>query len=156
MKNDEIEQESLKDEMRNLIEEARMLLPGIQALFGFQTIAVFNQRFGELPLAARDCHLLALAMVVLAMGLVMTPAAYHRIAEPGCVSRKGIRISSILICAGLAPLAVGVALDMYVVLVLATASHLVGIAGAAIALLVLFALWFAFPFGVRRTSRRAV
>ena len=39
---DEVEQESLKDEIANLIEEARMVLPGIQALFGFQLIAVFN------------------------------------------------------------------------------------------------------------------
>jgi hypothetical protein len=30
------------------IEEARMVLPGIQALFGFQLIAVFNERFKEL------------------------------------------------------------------------------------------------------------
>jgi hypothetical protein len=30
---------------RDAIEEARMVLPGIQALFGFQLIAVFNERF---------------------------------------------------------------------------------------------------------------
>ncbi|TLG71825.1 hypothetical protein [Methylocystis sp. B8] len=30
---------------RGAIEEARMVLPGIQALFGFQLIAVFNNRF---------------------------------------------------------------------------------------------------------------
>jgi hypothetical protein len=31
------------------IDEARMVLPGIQALFGFQLIAVFNERFAQLP-----------------------------------------------------------------------------------------------------------
>ncbi len=30
--------------MRDIIEEARVILPGIQALFGLQTIVVFNQR----------------------------------------------------------------------------------------------------------------
>jgi hypothetical protein len=45
---DEVEQESLKDEIANLIEEARMVLPGIQALFGFQLIAVFNDGFRDL------------------------------------------------------------------------------------------------------------
>jgi hypothetical protein len=30
-----------------LLEECRMVLPGIQALFGFQLIAVFNARFAE-------------------------------------------------------------------------------------------------------------
>jgi hypothetical protein len=31
------------------IEECRIVLPGIQALFGFQLIAGFNQGFGRLP-----------------------------------------------------------------------------------------------------------
>ena len=30
----------LKDMLRNVLEEARMVLPGIQALFGFQLISV--------------------------------------------------------------------------------------------------------------------
>ena len=33
---------------REAIEEARMVLPGIQALFGFQFITVFNERFRQL------------------------------------------------------------------------------------------------------------
>jgi len=38
---------SLEEETRTVIEEARMVLPGIQAFFGFQLIAVFNNRFQE-------------------------------------------------------------------------------------------------------------
>ncbi|HEY0487979.1 MAG TPA: hypothetical protein VGD30_00560, partial [Telluria sp.] len=34
-----IDNDSLNGEMRNIIEEARVILPGVQALFGFQTIA---------------------------------------------------------------------------------------------------------------------
>ena len=37
--------EPLEKVVEHLEEEARMILPGIQALFGFQLIAVFNQRF---------------------------------------------------------------------------------------------------------------
>ena len=33
-----------------LLDECRMVLPGVQAIFGFQLIAVFNQRF------ARTCR----------------------------------------------------------------------------------------------------
>ena len=75
------EKESLKEQMGRIIEEARMILPGIQALFGFQAIAVFNDRFEKLPVYAQDCHAAALAMVVLAIALVMLPAAYHRLAQ---------------------------------------------------------------------------
>lgn len=39
---------SLDEAARYLVEECRMILPDIQALFGFQLIAVFNQRFTTL------------------------------------------------------------------------------------------------------------
>ena len=56
-----------------------MVLPGIQALFGFQLIAVFNQGFGEkLSHGAQLVHLAALVLTVLATVLVMTPAALQR------------------------------------------------------------------------------
>ena len=150
------EEESLKDEMRNLIEEARMLLPGIQALFGFQTIAVFNDRFEDLAETVKDCHLLALGLVVLAIGLCITPAAYHRIAEPGCVTRRAVRLSSEFICAALAPLACGIALDMYVVIFLATDSQAASLGGAIAAFVILMGLWFAFPFHSRRRKKPPV
>lgn len=50
--------------MRNIIEEARVVLPGVQALFGFQTIAVFKDRFGELAYYAKASHAAALIMVI--------------------------------------------------------------------------------------------
>jgi hypothetical protein len=40
--------ESLEEEGTHATDEARMILPGVQAILGFQLIAVFNQRFQEL------------------------------------------------------------------------------------------------------------
>jgi hypothetical protein len=37
--------ESLEEEATHATDEARMLLPGVQAVLGFQLIAMFNQRF---------------------------------------------------------------------------------------------------------------
>lgn len=147
------EPNTLKEQMRNIIEEARMVLPGIQALFGFQTIAVFNQRFLDLPKAMQACHLLALALVVISIALAMAPAAYHRIVESHQVSEQTVRLSSWFICAALAPLAGGLALDMAVVLYLITPSYAVSAAGTAATLALLLGLWFAFPLRARR--RRA-
>lgn len=98
MDENEQENESLKDEMRNVIEEARMILPGVQALFGFQTMAVFNNRFEELASPSRFAYLAALGLLTLAMGLLMTPAAYNRLAERGKVSRYMINLSSTRWC----------------------------------------------------------
>jgi hypothetical protein len=59
----EEENESLKDEMRNVIEEVRMILPGIHALFGFQTMAVFNNRFEELTDPCRFAYFATLGIL---------------------------------------------------------------------------------------------
>jgi hypothetical protein len=146
------EQLSLKDQMRNVIEEARMVLPGIQALFGFQTIAVFNQRFTDLASFEQSCHLVALAMVVLAIALVMSTAAYHRIVEPHRISRHTVDRASTLICYALVPLAIGLALDMLVVLMLAAGDISLGIIGAAVTLVLLMTLWFIYPFSMRKRN----
>lgn len=148
------EPESLKEQMTRIIEEARMMLPGIQALFGFQTIAVFSERFEQLPPYAQDCHAAALALVVLAIALVMLPAAYHRLAEPGQVSLHAIKISSRAICYALAPLAAGLALDIAVVLYMVVGSGPVSAGGGMAALLLLLGMWFAYPLHARRRRRR--
>jgi hypothetical protein len=77
---------TLEEEVRTTIEEPRMVLPCLQALFGFQLIAVFNDRFQNLVPLEQYLHVLALVLVALAAACIMTPAAYHRIAERGTVS----------------------------------------------------------------------
>jgi len=80
-----------------------MVLPGIQALFGFQLIAVFNQGgFDQkLPEVGQMVHLVALILTALSMALVMTPAALHRPAEPMEVSERFLWLASNLILAGM-------------------------------------------------------
>ena len=148
------EKESLKEQMGRIIEEARMILPGIQALFGFQAIAVFNDRFHDLPVYAQDCHAAALALVVVAIALVMLPAAYHRLVEPGQVSQRTIAISSRAICYALAPLAAGLSLEVAVVLYMVTGSDMGSAAGGLAAFLLLMGTWFMFPLHARRKLRR--
>ena len=78
----DVEKEELDKRAQNAIEEARMVLPGIQALFGFQLIAVFNDRFMDLAASERVVHVWSLVLIALSIALIMTPAAYHRICEP--------------------------------------------------------------------------
>jgi hypothetical protein len=146
----EQEKESLKDEMRNVIEEARMVLPGIQALFGFQTMAVFNNRFEDIADSSKLTYLLALGLLVLSMGLLMTPAAYNRLAERGQVSRKMVNLSSTLITTGMIPLMLAFALDVYVVVVAAFDTPQAGIAAATATAILLTCLWFFMPLSAKK------
>jgi len=53
--------ESREEEATHVLDEARMVLPGIQALFGFQLVAVFIQRFSsDLAPWQQLVHLIAL------------------------------------------------------------------------------------------------
>ena len=129
-----------------------MVLPGIQALFGFQLIAVFNQGFGEkLSDAGQLVHLLAIVLTTLSMALVMTPAALHRQAEPQAVSERFLWMASNMMLAGMFPLALAFGLDAYIVASVVLKNDALA-AFLAIALVVVFAvLWIVLP---RREHRR--
>jgi uncharacterized membrane protein len=138
------QQKKNEQEMRDIIEEARCILPGLQAVFGFQTIAVFNERFTDLESYAQVCHLTGLALMVVAMGMLMTPAVYNR-ARHGHATSRMLRISRKSIRGALIPLAVGLSLDMLTVVSLATDKLSLSIAAAVATLLLFVGLWFLLP-----------
>ena len=80
------QKESLVEETRAILEEARMVLSGIQALFGFQLIAVFNTRFDELAPSLQMIHLIAFVAGAVSMSLVMTLPPIT--ASPSAVSSR--------------------------------------------------------------------
>jgi Family of unknown function (DUF6328) len=107
---------SLDSAVRHLLEECRMVLPGIQALFGFQLIAVFNEAFAQkLSTVEQWIHFVSIILTVIAVALVMTPAALHRQVDPLSVTRKLIRSSTNLLLLSMFPLAVSICLEMYLI-----------------------------------------
>lgn len=128
-----------------------MVLPGIQALFGFQLIAVFSDGFAsELSRIEKELHLAAIVLVVIAVALVMAPAAIHRQQEPHSVSEHFLALSSRLLLWSMLPLAVGICIDVYLVshVILGTVGVAAVVAGALFA--VFAGLWFVLP-RMRRT-----
>jgi hypothetical protein len=149
-KNGHFSEERLEKIAQAAIEEARMVVPGIQALFGFQLIAVFNQRFHDLTPGEQAVHFFSLVLVALAIALIMTPAAYHRLVEWGSVSDFFVRLASRLIATAMVPLMVALCLEVYLVgRVVALPRWLSAVTAGG--LFVLFAVfWFGFPFFMRR------
>ncbi len=146
MSQEEASSAPLEREANRVIEEARMVLPGIQALFGFQLVAVFNNRFETaLSPSEQTLHLAALVLVTLAIVLIMAPAAYHRQAEPGRVSRYFVDLASNLLTWALAPLLLGIVLDVYLVSHIILKNTGASITIAAALFLILVSVWFIFP-----------
>ena len=136
--------------VREIIEEARTVLPGIQALFGFQLIAVFNDGFKQLAPAEQATHFLALILIALAIALIMTPAAYHRQVEQRSVSQFFVTLASWLVATAMIPLMLGLCLEMHLLGRLIFGDARIS-AGIALTLLMIFAvLWFVFPWVMAR------
>lgn len=130
---------------KTLLEECRMVLPGIQALFGFQLMVVFQQAFDEkLNVSERRLHLLAIALIAGAIALVV-PAAYHRQTDPGRVSDHFIRLSSALLLWSMLPLALGICLDFYLIARLITERESLAMVLAMLLLAFFSAFWIALP-----------
>jgi hypothetical protein len=129
-----------------LLNECRMVLPGIQALFGFQLIAVFNPGFSKmLEPYERQLHLLAIVLVVVAIALIMTPAAYHRQTTPQEVTQAFIRLSTRLVLWSMLPLCAGICIDAYLVTRIILDDVLVPLLLTMALFLVFVTLWFLLP-----------
>jgi Family of unknown function (DUF6328) len=152
MTNDEPKQlqESLSDVVSHLLEECRMVLPGIQALFGFQLIAVFNQGFWErLEPYEQRLHLVAVALVAVAVALVMTPAAYHRQLKHQAVSQRFVTLSSRFLLWSMFPLMIAICIDWYVIARMVLLSPLIGLISTLVLFMTFVIPWFVLPRSTR-------
>ena len=143
------ERTPLHTRIEQMLTESRVLLPGAQAILGFQFAIMLSKAFDQLPASAHMVHVAALALVALTVILLMTPAAIHRITFRGEDSERFHTLGSRFIVAAAVPLGLGISLELYVALVRATQSPALGIAGAC-AIGALFAgLWFVQPLLLR-------
>ena len=140
-----LHRESLEEEATHATDEARMVLPGVQAILGFQLIAVFNQRFQDLSEGRQALHIAAFLSLALAMTFIMAPAAYHRQAERGCVTRRFVDLASLMLTLSLVPLTVGLVIDTYLLVWLVVGTELPSLTVAGGVFVVLVAFWFVVP-----------
>jgi hypothetical protein len=82
---DEMDDVSDRQELRNryygLLQELRVVLPGIQVLLAFLLTVPFANRFSSLDALGRDVFAVALLASLLSVVCLLTPIAYHRIGE---------------------------------------------------------------------------
>jgi hypothetical protein len=135
--------------IEQMLTEARVILPGAQALLGFQLVIVLSSTFEKLPVDSRVIHGFALLIVALAVMLLMTPAALHRIVWAGEDSEIFLTTGGALTTLALLPLALGMAGDAYVVLARITEMENGAAIAAGCVLLALLGCWYGWPFAER-------
>ena len=140
--------------VEHMLTEARVLLPGAQALLGFQLAVMLTDGFGELAFATRVIHVTALCCTCLAVILLMAPAAFHRITYSGENTETFHRLGSALILAAAVPLGGGIVGDLYVAVEKGLHQPAIAAAVAAVAFVGLIALWLVQPLLLRAKRRR--
>ena len=144
----------LNDKIEQVLTEIRVVLPGAQTLIGFQFIAIFMDAFQKLPPTQRLLHFASLSFVGLAVVLLMTPAAYHRLVERGENTEHFHQFASKVLLLSLIPLALGISGDFYIVARKVTGSMAVSFTLAICALLIFYGLWFGFTITKRRAQEQ--
>jgi hypothetical protein len=144
---------SLKDRIAALLTESRIVLPGVQALLGFQFAAYLTDGYERAPVDARIAHTVGLGLLIMAMILLMAPAAFHRLAERGEDTPRVERFCATLVMAAMAPLGLAISADLFVIcrLVGATTEPAMVVAGCAIT--AAGAAWYVFPLSARARTR---
>jgi hypothetical protein len=147
---------TLPEQLRSTLEEARILLPGIQAMFGFQLIAVFSAKFGELDHLEQILHLVATLLTLVSVAMALTPTALHRQLMPHSVSTRLVDSASRFLTLTLVPLVLGFALELkilaHAILDSDSAANFVAVCTFA----GLIGLWFVYPRLMKRALHTVV
>ena len=88
--------------IEHMLTEARVLLPGAQAMLGFQLAVLLTESFTQLPESAMLCMPLRCCFLTATACLTSTaPAAFHRITFQGESTEAFHALGSGLVLAGL-------------------------------------------------------
>src|SRR5437763_2100060 len=106
----------LKDKIQNALDESRMLVLGSQVLLGFEFRSVFEQGFEKLPVSSQYLKMFSLCLMLIALGLLISPGAHHRIVEEGEDTPELHGFASNVMDYALLPFVIALGVDLYVAL----------------------------------------
>jgi hypothetical protein len=148
----ETEKERLNRNLDQLLQELRVVLPGVQVLFAFLLAVPFSSRFGDVDDFERDIYFVALLLSAISVAFLMAPSIQHRILFRR--EQKGYLVAagSMLTIAGMTALALAIVLSLVLV------AHFLFGPGAAwtaggVSFVAFALLWYALPIE-RRISNR--
>jgi hypothetical protein len=141
---------AIHDKIRHVLTEARVILPGNQALLGFQFAVTLQQGFRDLPPALKLVHLVSLSLIAISTILLLAPAPYHRIVERGEETESFYRVASKLTLSSLPPMAAGIAADFFVVVYKICNRYGLSVLAAMLMFCLFSGMWFGYPFYRKR------
>jgi hypothetical protein len=151
------EQTDLSTRVKQVLIECRVVLPGAQALLGFQLIIMWMTAFYKIPQSWKLLHLASLTSIAVCTILLIMPAAYHRIVLQGEDSEMLHHITARALLAAMLFLALGICGDFYLVCRITAVSAVVSTVLSLALLSFFLGSWFGYSlWKARRRAARTV
>jgi hypothetical protein len=151
MSDEESKSERLNRELMELLQELRVVIPGVQVLLAFLLTAPFQQRFADLPGSMRNAFFASIACATLATAFLIAPSAHHRLRWRAGEKEPLVRIGNQMAIIGTVFLAAAIVLALYVVTDVLFTSDL-ALWTAVGAVIVFGGLWYVLPMLWRSPS----
>ena len=136
--------ERLDRELMELLQELRVVLPGVQVLLAFLLTAPFQQSFAQLPGTLRNVFFASIACATVATALLIAPSVHHRLRWREHEKERLLQIANRLAIWGTLFLAIAIVLALYVITNVLFATWIALL--TAVLAVVLFAwIWYALP-----------
>ncbi|MBA3413015.1 MAG: hypothetical protein H0T09_04925 [Actinobacteria bacterium] len=103
------------EQLIELLNELRVVLPGVQVLFAFLLAVPFTQRFGRVTEIEKQAYFISLLATTIGSVLLIAPSAYHRLRWREGSKEDLLRVSNKLAIAGTVALALGMTAAVYLV-----------------------------------------
>jgi len=145
----QVEVPPLPKRIEFVLTEARVILPGAQALLGFQLVIIFSNSFTELLASEKIIHGVALGLITGATLLLMAPAAIHRIAYDSQENPRFVVYAGALLSAATLLLAIGIAVEVRFIGNLLMDSTASALLASLVSASLLIGVWHVWPMMLR-------
>jgi len=151
---DETPKERTDRELIELLNELRVVLPGVTVLFAFLLAVPFAKGWSRVTTFQRDVFVVAFLSTAVSVAFLTAPSSYHRLRFRHGHKEHMVRVGNRLAIAGIS--ASAVSLEAVVLLVMDYVISLGAAIAAAVSLFVVVAsLWFGLPLWSALRDRRA-
>ena len=144
MSDEESRKERLDRELMELLQELRVVIPGVQVLLAFLLTAPFQQRFGSITGSMRNAFFAAIVCATVATACLIAPSAHHRMRWRAGDKERLVRIGNRMTIVGTVFLAAAIVLALFVVTDVLFTTNL-AVLTAIGALVVFGGLWYVLP-----------
>ncbi len=139
-------------EIAELLQELRVVLPGVQVLFAFLLTVPFSARFGEVSAVEQGVFFGTLVCTALSTGLLLAPSAHHRLLWRKQAREHRLRVANRLAIAGMMLLVLAMVGAMFLISAFLFGSTTAATVTASLTVFFVY-VWFVMPLRHRLNGK---